>query len=76
VPGCRGLPGLERGEDLEEAADERPDPDDQYQYQRGGPRPHQGDHPGGQVDQAEEQVAEPLDAGNSRRRQYLPSIAT
>src|SRR5215831_15730345 len=42
--GAGGLPALEGGEDLKEAADERPGCHDYHQYQRGGLGPHQGDH--------------------------------
>jgi hypothetical protein len=63
--GASRLAAPERGEDLEEAADERPDPHDQHQYQRGGPGPDQGDHPGGQVDHCQQQVADDRPGGAS-----------
>jgi hypothetical protein len=69
-PGARGLSGLERGEDLEEAADERPDPDDQHQHQRGGTGPHQGDHPGSRVDHRQQQVANHRPGGATAERAH------
>jgi hypothetical protein len=66
--GASGLPALERGEDLEEAAHERPDPHDQHQHQRRGPRPHQGDYPGREVDQPEQQVPEDRSRGATAER--------
>ena len=63
-----GLPALERREDLEEPADERPDAHDQHEHERGGPGPDQGDHPGRQVYQPEEQVTEDRPGGATAER--------
>lgn len=56
VPRAGRLADLECGGDLEPAADDRPAGHDQHQHQRGGPGPGQGEHPGGEVDQPDEQV--------------------
>src|ERR1700683_576704 len=56
--GGRGLPGLETGEDLGEAAGQRPRRHDDDQHERGRRGPGQGEHPGRQVDQPEQQVTE------------------
>jgi hypothetical protein len=52
------LPGLETGEELGEAAGQRPRRHDDDQHERGRRGPGQGEHPGRQVDQPEQQVTE------------------
>ena len=67
-----GLADLERRDDLDQAAGDRPAARDQHQHERGGPRPCQSDHPGGQVDQHEQQVPDDRPrAGAGERPQGL-----
>ena len=54
--------------DLESPGDDGPAGDEQHEHQRGRPRPGQGDHPGADVDQTEEQVTEHGPGGAAAER--------
>jgi hypothetical protein len=69
-PGAGGFPVAEPGDDLDDAAGHRPDPDDQHQHQCGRSGPDHGDHAGGQADQAQQQVAQHRPSGAAAEPPY------